>query len=307
MSLSDVYEKTFDESHGTIDTTTCPECPGDLVTDGGETTCTECGLIVDEYWIDHGPEHFSEDIDERKRTGPPVTPTRHDRGISTEIGRKYDGNRNALSGKKRRQLGRLRVQHSRGRWRTKADRNLAFGLTEVRRIVSALDLSNSVCDQACRLFRSAQDADLLPGRSIEAFAAASVYAACRCNDLPWTMRELGESARVSRDRVANAYGVMNRELGLPTAVQSPSRYVPRFATELDVADRVRRTAEALAERAMESKLDNGRNPAGLAAACLYEAAQRHDDGVSQRELGECADVSPMTVRNRWREVSDLMA
>ena len=75
----------------------------------------------------------------------------------------------------------MRREQSRGRWRSKAERNLAHGLGEVRRLASALELSDSVRDQACQLFRSAQNEDLLRGRSIEAIAAASVYGACRCN------------------------------------------------------------------------------------------------------------------------------
>jgi len=65
----------------------------------------------------------------------------------------------------------MRREHSRGRFQTKAERNLAHGLGEVRRIVSTLELSASIRDQACQLFRSAQNEDLLRGRSIEAIAA----------------------------------------------------------------------------------------------------------------------------------------
>ena len=36
----------------------CPECGGKLITDEerGETVCSECGLVVEEDEIDHGPE-----------------------------------------------------------------------------------------------------------------------------------------------------------------------------------------------------------------------------------------------------------
>ena len=234
-----------------------------------------------------------------------TTPTRHDRGISTNIGWKTDGKGNVLSGKKRRLFGRLRVQHSRSRWGSKADRNLAHGLTETRRIVGALDLPDSIRDRACKLFQSAQDADLLPGRSIDAFAAASVFAACRCGGVPWSMRDVAEVASVDRDRVENAYAVMNREVGLPTTVQTAVEYVPRFATALAVPDQVRMAAECLAKRATEAGLDNGRNPAGVAAACLYQSARSTGDGISQQAVGDCADVSAMTVRKRWREVRNL--
>lgn len=121
------------------------------------------------------------------------------------------------------------------------------------------------------------------------------------------MQAVSEHASVCRGRVKNAFGVMNRELGLAIAAQSPTGYVSRFATDVGVSDRVRLAAERLAWRAEEANLDNGPNPAGIAAACLYEAARKHDESVSQRELGECADVSAMTVRNRWRELLEESA
>jgi len=53
----------------------------------------------------------------------------------------------------------MRREQSRGRFQSKAERNLAHGLGEVRRIVSALELSEAIRDQACQLFRSAQNED----------------------------------------------------------------------------------------------------------------------------------------------------
>jgi len=53
----------------------------------------------------------------------------------------------------------MRREQTRGRWRSKAERNLAHGLGEVRRLASSLELADSVRDQACQLFRSAQNED----------------------------------------------------------------------------------------------------------------------------------------------------
>ena len=308
MASSDIYERRFDEDVPSDTTSGCPECGGRVRTNSVETTCEDCGLVLDESPIDHGPEWRSFDDDEHdpERTGAPITPTRHDRGISTEIGRKTDGRGNDLPSKKRRQLGRLRREHSRGRWRTKAERNLAQGLSEVRRIASALGVSDPIRDQSCSLFRSAQDDGLLPGRSIEAMAAASVYAACRCNELPWTVAEVADVSRVVRERVENAYRVLNQELGIPAVPPSPRQYVPRFASELELSDETRRLAERLANEAEENGLANGRNPAGVSAGCLYEAAQERREEVTQRTLGNLAEVSEVTVRSRWREVRETI-
>jgi len=116
----------------------------------------------------------------------------------------------------------MRREQSRGRFQSKAERNLAHGLGEVRRIASTLELSESVRDQACQLFRSAQNEDLLRGRSIEAIAAASVYGACRCNGLSRLVGEVSELARVAESRVTNAYKTLNEELGFPAEPVSPA-------------------------------------------------------------------------------------
>ena len=307
MATSDIYEQRFDEDVPGETTSSCPECGGRVRTNAVETTCEDCGLVLEETPIDHGPEwrSFEDDGTDPERTGAPITPTRHDRGLSTEIGRKTDAKGNALPGKKRRQLGRLRREHNRGRWRSKAERNLAMGLSEVRRVASALDVSESIRDQACSLFRSAQNEDLLRGRSIEAMTVASVYAACRCNRLPWTIAEVCEVSRVNRERVENAYRVLNQELGLPAVPPTPRQYVPRIASDLELSDETRRRAERLAEHAENHGLANGRNPVGVAAGCLYEAARENRGEVTQTELSECADVSPVTVRKRWREIQEL--
>src|SRR6056297_4107937 len=99
----------------------------------------------------------------------------------------------------------MRREQNRGRFQSKAERNLAHGLGEVRRIASVLELSDSVRDQACQLFRSAQTEDLLRGRSIEAIAAASVHGTVRCNGLSRLVGEVSEMARVAESRVTNAY------------------------------------------------------------------------------------------------------
>jgi len=180
-----------------------------------------------------------------------------------------------------------------------------MGLTEVRRVASALAVSESIRDQACSLFRSAQNENLLRGRSIEAMTVASVYAACRCNRLPWKIAEVCEVSRVSRERVENAYRVLNQELGLPAVPPIPRQFVPRLASELELSDETRRQADGLAKRAEEHGMANGRNPAGVAAGCLYEVARENHGSVTQTELGEFADASPMTVRKRWREIQEL--
>jgi len=66
-----------------------------------------CLGIIDEQRIDHGPEWRAYDDEECEQTGAPLTAARHDRGLSTEIGRGTDAKGNKISGQKRRRLARM--------------------------------------------------------------------------------------------------------------------------------------------------------------------------------------------------------
>lgn len=310
MPARDIYERAFDEDdHDHPGSQGCPECGGTVHTSTIETACEACGLVLSEHPIDHGPEwrSFDDERPGRERTGPPLTPTRHDRGLSSEIGfDRTDANGTALSGRKRRQLGRLRREHRRGRWASKAEQNLAHGFSEVRRIVGVLDLLESLRDQACRLYRTAASEDLIRGRSIEAMAAASVYAACRCVGLPRTLDEVSAPSVVALERVQNAYTVLNRELELPTVPVGPLEYVPRVTSTLGLSAATHQRAAVLAKLAVRSGVANGCNPAGVAAGCVYQAAQEQDERVTQTALADATEVTPMTVRARWKDILTVL-
>jgi len=91
MATRDIYETDFDEDVQTeSNANQCPECDGHVTTNTVETVCEDCGLVIDEQRIDHGPEWRAYDDEECERTGAPLTAARHDRGLSTEIGRGTD-------------------------------------------------------------------------------------------------------------------------------------------------------------------------------------------------------------------------
>ena len=77
------------ESTGEVDK--CPECGSrQLIRDyeKGELVCEHCGLVLDDQFIDQGPEWRAFDVEQgekRARTGAPMTYTIHDKGLSTEI------------------------------------------------------------------------------------------------------------------------------------------------------------------------------------------------------------------------------
>ena len=269
----------------------CPECGGRLRSDGDETVCGSCGLVVSEDRIDRGPEWRGID-EKRERTGAPLTRSRHDRGLSTEIGRGSA----RLTGRKRRRLARMRRQHARSQIASKAERNQVHAFTEIERVTADLSLPEQAKEHACMLFKRAQEEDLLRGRSIEGFAAAALYAACRIGSVSRTRTEIVEVASATLVELQAAYSAMNRELGLPTGPIDPGEYFPRYASELGLPAAVETRAREHLENLRENHHVAGRDPSGVAAGCLYAAAKDLDRTLTQKEAADVADVTPVTLR-----------
>jgi len=71
-------------------------------------------------------------------------------------------------------------------------------------------------------------------------AVASVYGACRCNGPPRTLDDVTQSAYVEQSRVINTYMTLNTELELLAKPVTPSGFIPRLVSQLDISDQIRR-------------------------------------------------------------------
>ena len=286
----------------------CPECSGTLVNDAehGETVCEECGLVVEEDEIDPGPEwraFDSKEKDKKSRVGAPTTQMMHDKGLSTNIGwQDKDAYGNALSSRQREKMQRLRTWNERFRTRDSKERNLKQALGEIDRMASALGLPENVRETASVVYRRALDEDLLPGRSIEGVSTAALYAAARQAGTPRSLDEIANVSRVEKDEIARTYRYVVRELSLEIQPADPESYVPRFASDLDLSEEVERRARQLLQNAKEQGVHSGKSPVGLAAAAVYAASLLTNEKVTQSEVSEVADISEVTIRNRYHEL-----
>jgi transcription initiation factor TFIIB len=288
---------------------TCPECDGRLVSENDETVCADCGLVVAEDAIDHGPEWRAFDAserDEKSRVGAPTTNMMHDKGLSTNIDwRDKDAYGQSLSSRQRERVQRLRTWNERFRTRDSKERNLKQALGEIDRMASSLGLPDSTRETSSVIYRRALDEDLLPGRSIEGVATAALYAAARQAGTPRSLDEVANVSRVDRSEIARTYRYVARQLGLEIEPADPESYVPRFASELDLSEAVERRARTLLSTAKGEGIHSGKSPVGLAAAAIYAAALLANEKVTQAAVSEVADISEVTIRNRYHELLEL--
>jgi transcription initiation factor TFIIB len=129
-----------------------------------------------------------------------------------------------------------------------------------------------------------------------------VYAAARQANVPRSLDELSEVSRVEKSEIARTYRYVVRELGLEIKPADPEQYVPRFASDLDLSEESERRARDLLANAKEQGVHSGKSPVGLAAASIYAAALLTNEKTTQAAVSEVADISEVTIRNRYHEL-----
>lgn len=291
----------------------CPSCGSNRLVrdyDRGELACAGCGLVIHEKIMDMGPEWRAFDQEQRERrgrTGAPMTLTIHDKGLSTMIDwRDRDTHGKDLTPKRRAQIYRLRKWQRRIRVSDALERNLAFALSEIDRMASQLSLQKNVREAAALIYRNAVEEKLIRGRSIEAVAAAALYAACRECKIPRTLDEITEASRATKKEIGRSYRFIARELLIHLRPTSPVDYIPRFASDLNLSGEVQAKAVELLKEAMKNGLTSGRGPTGVAAAAIYIASVLCGERRTQRDVADVARVTEVTVRNRYKELCEKL-
>ncbi len=293
--------------------TRCPECGSThLVRDyeRGELVCMDCGLVIDESYIDQGPEWRAFDSDQREsrtRTGAPMTYTIHDKGLSTEISWKNkDSYGKSIPTKSRAQLYRLRKWQKRIKVSNSAERNLSQALQEMERMAANLGLPKDVRETAAVIYRKAVRENMIRGRSIEGVVAASIYAACRMLSIPRTLEEIASVTRIKKREIGRVYRIMSRTLKLNIMPTKPEDYIDRFCSKLKLSGEVKKKAYQIIKVARERDVISGRGPTGVAAAAIYIASILMGERRTQREVAEVAGVTEVTIRNRYKELVEKL-
>jgi transcription initiation factor TFIIB len=291
----------------------CPECGSTRLMrdyDCAEIVCMGCGYVVAAKLADQGPEWRAFDDEQRAkraRAGAPLTFTIHDKGLSTMIDwhdRDVYGKR--LAPGQKAQIYRLRKWQRRIRVSDATERNLAFALSEISKISNNLNLPKNILETASVIYRKAVKERLIRGRSIQGVTAAAIYVACRQCGVARTLDEIAQASTVNKKEVGRSYRFLIKELNYFIPPLKPSQYVTKFSNQLTMQGKVEEIAHKILGTAKELKLTSGRGPTGIAAAASYIASVLTGERKTQREIAEIAQVTEVTIRNRYKELVERL-
>ena len=291
----------------------CPECGSTRLMrdyECAEIVCMNCGFVVAAKLADRGPEWRAFDDEQRAkraRVGAPLTFTIHDKGLSTMIDwhdRDIYGKR--LSPGQKAQIYRLRKWQRRIRVSDATERNLAFALSEISKISNSLSLPKNILETASVIYRKAVKERLIRGRSIQGVTAAAIYVACRQCGLARTLDEIAQASNINKKEVGRSYRFLVKELDYFIPPLKPSQYVTKFSNQLTMQGKVEEIAHKILAGAKELRLTSGRGPTGIAAAASYIASVLTGERKTQREIAEIAQVTEVTIRNRYKELVERL-
>jgi transcription initiation factor TFIIB len=291
----------------------CPECGSNRIMkdyESAEIVCMGCGYVVVAELTDQGPEWRAFDAEQRAkraRAGAPATFTIHDKGLSTTI----DWHDRDVYGKRlpqgqKAQIYRLRKWQRRIRVSDATERNLAFALSEISKIANNLNLPKNILETASVIYRKAVKERLIRGRSIQGVTAASIYVACRQCGIARTLEDISQASPVSKKEIARSYRFLLKQLDYFIKPVKPGQYITKFCNQLTMQGNVEEIAHKILFAATELKLTSGRGPAGIAAAVSYIASILTGERKTQREIAEIAQVTEVTIRNRYKELAERL-
>jgi transcription initiation factor TFIIB len=297
----------------TVKVQCCPECGSERLMrdyECAEIVCMDCGFVIAAKIADRGPEWRAFDNEQRaKRTrvGAPLTYTIHDKGLSTMIDwHDRDVYGKSLSPGQKAQVYRLRKWQRRIRVSDATERNLAFALSEITKIANNLNLPKNILETASVIYRKAVKERLIRGRSIQGVTAAAIYLACRQCKLARTLEEIAQASSVNKKEVGRSYRFLITKLDTHVASVKPRQYIAKFSNQLTMQGKTEEIAYKILMTAKELKLTSGRGPTGMAAATCYIASTLTGERRTQREVAEIAQVTEVTIRNRYKELVERL-
>ena len=303
---TDSFEYREESRYLSLHRDECPECgANDLMVEDGEKICGDCGVVVCSHGMDRSPKTCRRD--EEKRHGSPISSLKHDRGLTTCISWKNkDGYGRSLGYGEKKRAHKLRKWQKRLRVEGRKESNLKIALTELKRLSTSLNLTEHARQFATSTYRRCLRKDLIKGRSIEGFVSASIYVACRKERIPRNLTDIARSSKVDRSTIYQSSKKISSELGIKTSYIPPETYIDRFCSELELSQKVCRKAHNITEKGKEEGLINGKSPTGFAAASIYISSKINSENRTQNQIANVADVSPVTLRNRYYEQAEKL-
>ena len=322
----------------------CPECHSRAVIEDhkqGILVCTNCGLQLGGQLISE--ENEWRDFDDDGPTSHGTTANRvggaeeglYFMGLSTVIGQGAEGTTSGA-------LARLQASST-----SELDlHKLQQSFRRIDRLAGALSLPDGVKEQAKAIYKRCVELKLFKSKKGDTVYSACLFAACRLQGVPRTLKEIvasasadaGNGKAVTMKEVHRAAKKMKQHrllrrdnrgaaAGGAAAAEQPSSaaqqqaesalsaaagasaasLIERCCSTLRLPRSIELAVAAVIESAERHGILEGRTPATLVGVCIYFCSQLGDDGKHAREWEKIAMVTSTSTVTLRKAYKELWA
>jgi transcription initiation factor TFIIB len=280
-----------------------------VITDpeSGEIICSNCGMVISQNIEDTRPEWRSFGSEGavgygRSRTGMPTSLARHDKGLTTIIGRTdKDASGNKIDASIRSKMERLKTWDFRSHAHDSTNRNLIQAFNELDKLKDKLGLPDAVIERTAYIYRKAQQRGLVRGRTIDAILAAILaaasYIACRDLNVPKTLKEVAAASGIKLKILSKSYRVLVSKLNISTPpIIDPMKCIVKVANKADLNENTKRQAMDVMNNLTKREISAGKHPMALAATVLYVSCLNTGENKTQTDIADAAGITEVTLR-----------
>jgi transcription initiation factor TFIIB len=274
----------------------------------GNEICINCGLIFERTFVGNERRAYTvEEIQSRRRTEPRW----RDFGPRTMLpNTKTDSKGKSIGAKEQALFSRLsKIQNS---LISSIERNFWEATPKLKMLTSKLNIPEYIAETAWKIYSIVAKKKLTMGRSINGFIAGSLYASIRVHDFPRLLDEVCEASLTPRRTVHRSLAMIIREvlpeLNLRYQPITAESLVFRFGNELDLPIQIQKSAINMLKDASKNGLKRtGKDPKGLAAACIYIAAKNASVRKTQSKVADVAKITEVTLRSRAKQIKSKLS
>jgi transcription initiation factor TFIIB len=236
----------------------------------------------------------------RENLGDFIKYSKFDKGLFTtfSVKKKYKVKQNYDDYNKMKRLMdynyKLNVQDS-------SSRNLNLAMKEIDRLCSLLYLPDYVKENASIIYRKALKKNLIKGRSINSFVAASVYVSCRYFKVPRSLKTISNKSLNDLSEISSSYRVLLKNSEYEPPRFNAYDYIPKISATLKLNADIANQIVIAIDNAHNKKLIAGKNPNGIAAAITYLVCKKNKLKVTQKQVAIASNASEVTLRKRLKE------
>jgi transcription initiation factor TFIIB len=297
-----------------LETLKCSACNKDQTTitdlESGEIICNNCGTVIldriEDYTHEERRAYSMEEVDNRSRTGAPVSLAFHDRGLCTIIGKaNIDANGKIFDTANLPRIEKLRRLNSWINVHKSSEKSLRRAFQKLNTLKDKLSLSDSIVEKSAYIFRKVHERHLVRGRTIDGMLSAAVYTACREMEASITLKDIAAASNLTYKDVSRNYRALVFELDIKIPIVDPMKCIVKVANKLGIKEKTKKQAMNIMSEVVKREMTPGKVPMGLAASVLYLSCQITGEVISQANVAQAAGTTEVTIRNRFKDLMQI--